>query len=143
MGHLYLKISPFAMPCVRHAADDRGEHESCDEWEQHQVDQTLQPIITHSGQCLHIILHRNRQRQHYTHNHSTARKHCLLLNRTTHCHHWFSFIGGSIKVAYRFWMTWCWENMIHTMASKSFIIYWSFTFSFLKSRSLIYVQKVL
>jgi len=67
LGHLYtyfIKISPFAMPCVRHAADDRGEHESSDEWEQHQVDQTLQPIITHSGQSLHIILHRHRQRQH-------------------------------------------------------------------------------
>ncbi len=56
-----LQISPFAMPCVWHTADDGGEHESCDEREQHQVDQALQSIITHSIQCLHIILHTTRK----------------------------------------------------------------------------------
>lgn len=59
-AHFPVCSSPFAMPGVRHTADDRGEHECRDEGEQHQVDQALQSIITNTSQCLHIILNRDR-----------------------------------------------------------------------------------
>lgn len=39
-------ILPLASPGVRNAADYRAEHQSCDEGEEHEVDEAFQPIIT-------------------------------------------------------------------------------------------------
>ncbi len=98
-----LQISPFAMPCVWHTADDGGEHESCDEREQHQVDQALQSIITHSIQCLHIILHTTRKT--ITALHTNTAQSVIIHSLPS-----FTFISGSTKVGYRFWTSQGWEN---------------------------------
>lgn len=37
---------PLASPGVRYTADNRAEHQSCDEGEEHEVDEAFQSIIT-------------------------------------------------------------------------------------------------
>lgn len=51
-----LRVLPLARPSVRHAAHDGGEHESGDEGEENQVDETLHPVVTQPGQRLDVVL---------------------------------------------------------------------------------------
>ena len=48
-------------PGVWHAADNRAEHESRDEGEEHQVDEALQSVVAQSCHGLDVVLqHTNR-----------------------------------------------------------------------------------
>lgn len=47
---------PPGLPGMRHAANDRAEHESSDEGEENKVDEAFQSIITQSCHGLDIVL---------------------------------------------------------------------------------------
>lgn len=47
---------PLAPPCVRHAADDRAEHKSGDEGEEHKVDEAFQSVVAQACHGLDVIL---------------------------------------------------------------------------------------
>lgn len=49
-------ILPLASPGVRNTADNRAEHESCDEGEQHEVDEAFQSIVTQTCHALDVVL---------------------------------------------------------------------------------------
>lgn len=51
-----LSPSPFLLPGVGDAADDRAEHEGRDEGEEGQVDEALNAVITEARQGLHVVL---------------------------------------------------------------------------------------
>lgn len=51
-----MKVVPLASPGVRHTAHNGAEHESSDEGEEHEVDETLKSIITKSRHGLDIVL---------------------------------------------------------------------------------------
>lgn len=53
--------SPPALPCVRHAADNRAEHEGCDERKEHQVDQAFQTVIAQPCHSLDVVLQSGRE----------------------------------------------------------------------------------
>ena len=54
-------VLPLAGPGVRHTAHDGGEHQSGDEGEENQVDDSFHAVITQAGQRLNVVLHRGRR----------------------------------------------------------------------------------
>ncbi len=49
-------VLPLALPGVRHTANDRAEHESSDEGEEHEVDEAFQSVIAHPCHGLDVVL---------------------------------------------------------------------------------------
>lgn len=49
-------LLPLGSPGVRHAADNRAEHESCHEGEEQEVDEAFQSIVAQSCNALNVVL---------------------------------------------------------------------------------------
>lgn len=55
-----MDVLPPGLPGVRHAANDRAEHESSDEGEENEVDEAFQSVITQSRHGLDIVLQKGK-----------------------------------------------------------------------------------